>query len=73
MKTIDRLIQRLQQTERDLASKQELTTCQLEKYKDDLTVKIEQLEKESKKQPALTRDDLISIDLHALSCLIIIM
>ncbi|XP_065918820.1 TNF receptor-associated factor 4-like [Dysidea avara] len=42
VKTIDRLIQRLQQTGRDLATKQELTTRQLEKYKDDLTVKVEQ-------------------------------
>ena len=58
VKTIDRLIQRLQQTERDLATKQELTTRQLEKCKDDLTVKVEQVEKESKEQLAVTENNL---------------
>ena len=58
VKTTDRLIQRLQQTERDLATKQELTTRQLEKYKDDLTVKVEQVEKESKEQLAVTENNL---------------
>ncbi|XP_065916949.1 TNF receptor-associated factor 3-like [Dysidea avara] len=58
VKTIDRLIQRLQQTERDLATKQELTTRQLEKYKDDFTAKVEQVEKESKEQLAVTENNL---------------
>ncbi|XP_065916948.1 putative leucine-rich repeat-containing protein DDB_G0290503 [Dysidea avara] len=58
VKTIDRLIQRLQQTERDFATKQELTTHQLEKYKDDLTAKVEQVEKESKEQLAITENNL---------------
>ncbi|XP_065917309.1 hyaluronan mediated motility receptor-like [Dysidea avara] len=58
VKTIDRLIQRLQQTERDLATKQELTTRQLKKYKDDFTVKVEQVEKESKEQLAVTENNL---------------
>ncbi|XP_065916952.1 TNF receptor-associated factor 3-like [Dysidea avara] len=58
VKTIDRLIQRLQQIERDLATKQELTTRQLEKYKDDLTVKVEQVEKESNEQLAVTENNL---------------
>ena len=51
VKTIDQLIQRLQQTERDTAS-------QLEKYKDEFTMRIEQQQKESEEQLAVTKDDL---------------
>ncbi|XP_065887463.1 TNF receptor-associated factor 3-like [Dysidea avara] len=51
VKTIDQLLQRLQQTERDTAS-------QLEKYKDEFTMRIEQQQKESKEQLAVTKDDL---------------
>ena len=51
VKTIDQLIQRLQQTERDTAS-------QLEKYKDEFTMRIEQEQNESKEQLAVTKDDL---------------
>ena len=51
VKTIDQLIQRLQQTERDIAS-------QLEKYKDEFTMRIEQQQKESEEQLAVTKDDL---------------
>ena len=51
LKTIDQLIQRLQQTERD-------TVSQLEKYKDEFTMRIEQQQKESEDQLAVTKDDL---------------
>ena len=51
VKTIDQLVQRLQQTERDTAS-------QLEKYKDEFTMRIEQQQKESEEQLAVTKDDL---------------
>ena len=50
--TIDKLIQRLQQTERD-------TTSQLEKYKDEFTMRIEQEKKSSKEELTATRNDLI--------------
>ncbi|XP_065888341.1 TNF receptor-associated factor 3-like [Dysidea avara] len=52
VKTIDQLIQRLKQTERDTAS-------QLEKYKDEFTMRIEQQQKESEEQLAVTKDDLM--------------
>ncbi|XP_065887461.1 TNF receptor-associated factor 3-like isoform X1 [Dysidea avara] len=51
VKTIDQLIQRLQQTERD-------TVSQLEKYKDEFSMRIEQERNESKEQLAVTKDDL---------------
>ncbi|XP_065887553.1 TNF receptor-associated factor 3-like isoform X2 [Dysidea avara] len=51
LKTIDQLMQRLQQTERDTAS-------QMEKYKDEFTMRIEQQQKESEEQLSVTKDDL---------------
>jgi len=57
VKTIDRLILRLQQTERDLKAKEELTASQFQKCKDDVTLKVKQVKKESKEQLALTKGD----------------
>jgi len=51
VKTVDKLIQRLQQTERD-------TKSQLEKYKDEFNMKIEQEKKSSKEELTTTRNDL---------------
>jgi len=61
VKTVDRLIQRLQQTERDFQVKEELSALQLEKYKDYLTVKVDQMERVYKHQLADTIDELTEI------------